>query len=78
MWISQLIRDIATLERVQRRATKYIQNDYTSYKSRILQLNLLPLMYIYELNDLMILIKSLNAPTENFDINDFIFSTPAV
>ena len=32
----------------------------------------LPLMYIYELNDLMFLMKSLNAPTENFDIKDFI------
>ena len=36
------------------------------------KLNLLPLMYIYELNDLMFLIKSLNIPIENFDIKDFI------
>ena len=43
-----------------------INQDYYSY------VNLLPLMYIYELNDLMFLIKSLNTPTENFDIKDFI------
>ena len=73
IWRPQLIRDITTLERVQCRATKYILNDYTSsYKSRLLQLNSLTLMYIYELNDLMFLIKSLNTPTENFDIKDFI------
>ena len=71
IWRLQLIRDITTLERVQRRATKYILN-YTSYKSRLLQLNLLLLMYIYELNDIMFLIKSLNTPTKNFDIKDFI------
>ena len=45
-------------------------NDYiSSYKSR---LNLLPLMYIYELNDLMFLIKSLNTPTDYFDIRHYI------
>ena len=56
---------------MQRRATKFILNDYiSSYKSRLQQLNLLPL--IYELNDLMFLIKSLNTPTDNFDIKNFI------
>jgi len=54
---------IMTLERVQRRATKFILNDYTlSYKSRLQQPNLLQLMYVYELNDL----KSLNMSTDNF------------
>ena len=68
----QLIRDITTLERVQRRATKFILNDYISpYNSRLQQLNLLPLMYIYEPTDLMSLIKSLNTPTDNFDIKNF-------
>ena len=73
IWRPQLIRDMTTLERVQRRATKFILNDYiSSYKSRLQQLNLLLLMYIYELNDLMFLIKSLNTPTDNFDIRNFI------
>ena len=73
IWRPQLIRDITTLERVQRRVAKFILNDYiSSYKSRLQQLNLLPLMYIYELNDLMFLIKSLNTPTDNFNIRNFI------
>ena len=32
----------------------------------------LPCVLIYELNDLMFLIKSLNTPTDNFDIRNFI------
>jgi len=65
LWRPQLIKDITMLERVQRRATKYILNaDYTStYKSRLQQLQMLPLMYIYEFNDLMFFIKSLKFPT---------------
>ena len=74
IWRPQLVRDITTLERVQRRATKFILNDYISpYKSRLQQLNLLPLMYIYKPTDLMSLIKSFNTPTDNFDIKNFIF-----
>jgi len=46
------IKDIFILERVQRRATKYILSNYSSsYKTRLAQLNLLPLMYQYELSD---------------------------
>ena len=44
-----LIKDTTILERVQRRATKYILNDYTSdYKFRLLKLKLLPLMYMLD------------------------------
>ena len=42
------------------------------YKSRLQQLHLLPLMYVYELNDLMFLIKSLKSPTDNFNIRNHI------
>ena len=46
LWRPKLIRDIQLLERVRRRATKYILNDFhSSYKCRLLALNLLPLMY---------------------------------
>ena len=69
----QLIRDITALERIQRRATKYILNDYTSsYKLRLEQLHLLPLMYHYELQDVPFLIKSLKSPTDNFNIYNYI------
>uniref|UniRef100_A0A1X7T6X9 Reverse transcriptase domain-containing protein n=2 Tax=Amphimedon queenslandica TaxID=400682 RepID=A0A1X7T6X9_AMPQE len=44
IWRPNLIKDITTLERVQRRATKYILNDYSSdYKSRLISLQILPL-----------------------------------
>ena len=29
-------------------------------------------MYIYELNDIMFLVKSLKSPTDNFDIKNYI------
>ena len=44
LWRPILLKDIVTLERLQRRASKFILNDYTSsYKSRLIQLSLLPL-----------------------------------
>ena len=76
LWRPQLIKDITMLEHVQRCATKYILNDYTSsYKSRLKQLQMLPLMYIYELDDLMFFIKSLQFPTANFNISQHISFT---
>ena len=52
------MKDILIIERVQRHATKYILNDFTScYKTRLLKLNLLPLMYMFELQDLLFTIK---------------------
>ena len=46
IWRPHLIQDISKLEQIQRRATKYILNDYSStYRTRLLHLNLLPLMY---------------------------------
>jgi len=42
----------ALLEKVQRRATKYISNKFTSdYKLRLLNLNLLPLIHPWSEND---------------------------
>ena len=52
LWRPYLIKDILLLERVQRRATKFILGDYSmDYKSRLTNLKLLPLMYTYELTD---------------------------
>ena len=63
------MKDILTIERVQRRATKYILNDYTSsYKTHLLKLNLLPLMYMFELQDPLFAIKSIKSPTNQFNI----------
>ena len=60
LWKPNLLKDIKTLERLQRRATKYILNDYTSdYKHRLMTLKILPLMYFVDISDIMFLIKCL-------------------
>jgi len=54
LWKPYLVQDIILLERVQCRSSKFILNDYSSdYKTRLAKLNLLPLMYIYELTDIL-------------------------
>ena len=73
LWRPHLLKDICVVERVQRRATKYILNDYSSsYKTRLVQLDLLPLMYQYELSDLLFFIKSYKAPHSHFDIKNYV------
>ena len=80
IWRPHLMKDIVNLERIQRRATKHILNDYTScYKDCLLNLMLLPLMYIFELQDILLAIKSLKSPTNQFNINKFInFNSPTI
>ena len=77
LWRPRFIKDIMLLERVQRRATKWILDDYTTgYKERLLSLQMLPLMMTYEVNDVFFFLKSLSYPSAAFDIRNFIsFST---
>ena len=77
IWCPYLIQDIIKLESIQRRATKFIMNDYTSdYKSCLLYLNLLPLMYVFEITDIIFLVKSFKFPSASFNINNYVsFST---
>ena len=73
VWRPSLIKDICLLEQIQRRRTKYILNDYQSdYKSRLISLNILPLMYTYELLDILFLVHSLKQPDPCLPINDYI------
>ena len=54
IWRPHLLKDISSLERIQRRATKFILQDFHSdYKSRLTSLHLLPLMMQLELYDIM-------------------------
>ena len=70
LWRPYLIKDIISLECVQRRATKFVLNDYSSnYKARLISLKLLPLMYWFELQDILLLVKCMKEPAENFDIS---------
>ena len=46
------------------------------YKGRLTELQLLPLMYYYDLQDLLFLIECLLSPPDNFDILQYVpFST---
>ncbi len=67
LWRPHLAKDILSLEQIQRRSTKYILQDYTSdYKSRLVPLNLLPLMYWLELQDITFFVKSLKVSFRQF------------
>ena len=49
------------------------QSDYTSdYKSRLIKLQLLQLMYVYELSDILFFIKSVKSPNNSFDIMNYV------
>ena len=51
IWKHYLIKDIVKLENIQRKATKYILNNYSiNYKSRLGALKLLPLLF--QINDI--------------------------
>ena len=70
VWHPQFIKDIIN---IQRRATKFILNDFRSnYKFRLTNLNLLPLMMQLEINDTMFFIKNLKEPSSSFDIKTYI------
>ena len=61
------------LERVQRRATKFILSDYNSdYKSRLCSLNLLPLMMHYEILDIAFFLNSMTSTSTPFDILNYV------
>jgi len=76
LWKPYLIQHIQLLGRIQRRATKYILNDYTSnYKTCLIKLKLLPLMYILDTNDTIFFIINLKFPTGSFNITDYVHFT---
>ena len=69
VWRPFMIKDISLLERIQRRATKYILNDYTSdYKTRLISLDILPLMAELEIGDLTFFLRNLKTPGDHFDV----------
>ena len=75
IWRPVLIKDIKSLEQIQRRATKFILNGhYTDYKSRLLKLHLLPLMMTLELQDILFFVRSLKQSALNsssFNISQY-------
>ena len=76
LWHPILFKDIRNIERVQRRATKFILQDYRSnYKARLTSLLLLPVSMWFELQDILFLVKCLKHPPDNFNILDYISFT---
>ena len=59
-----LNKGMTLLEQLQRRATKFILNDYSSqHQDRLVKLNLLPVNYWHEYKNLIYLHKYLNEPS---------------
>ena len=73
IWRPFLIKDIKLIEQIQCRATKFILNEFHSdYYNRLVELQFLPIMYMFELYDVMFLVKSLKNPSPCFHITDYI------
>ncbi len=70
VWRPFLIKDIKTLEKIQRRATKYILGSDPSldYKDRLISLSMFPLMYTLELNDILFFVSCVKDPVHNLPI----------
>ena len=77
IWRPGFIRDIKSLEQIQKRITKcIIANQSLDYKSRLAKLAILPLVYFYESQDLLFLVKCLLDPDDRMNIRSFVsFST---
>ena len=50
----------------------HLENYTSCYKDRLINLRLLPLMYIFELQDILFAIKSIKLQTNQFNINNYI------
>ena len=73
LWRPYLSKDICKIENIQRRATKYVLNNYRDdYKSRLISLNLLPLMRQLEVNDILAAVKWFKYPGSHFNITNFV------
>ena len=73
LWRPYLIKDICKIENIQRRATKYVLNNYRDdYKSRLISLNLLPLMCQLEVNDILAAVTWFKYPGSHFNITNFV------
>ena len=73
LWRPQFINDIVALERIQKFATKFVLNNYSmDYKSRLVELKILPLMYFFELAAIVFFLQSIKNTTTSFDISNYI------
>ena len=76
IWRPNLLRDISSLEKLQRRATKYILNDFSSnYKNRLTRLKIIPLMMFFEMMDILFFVSCLKHPSSHFNILNYVTFT---
>ena len=69
-----LIKNVKLIEQTQYRATKLIiLNDFHSnYYNCLIKLEILPIVYMFELYDVMFFAKSLKYPSSSFCVTDYI------
>ena len=73
LWRPQFIADIKQLESVQRRATRFIVNNrHLSYKERLANLALLPLMMQFEIADILFFVRLMKSQNSCFPISKYI------
>ena len=73
LWRPQFIADIELQESVQRRATRLIVNNrHPSYKKRLTNLALLPLMMQFEIADILFFVKLMKNQSSCFSISKYI------
>ena len=73
LWRPHLLKDIQAIEKLQRRATKFILDDYISnYKDRLMSLKLLPLSLWFEYLDVIFLINCFKQPQDHFNIFQYV------
>lgn len=76
VWRPHLIQDIKALEKLQRRASKYIINNYhMDYKSRLTVIKILPLSLWMELQDVLFFLALLKNPPDNFILSKYVLYT---
>ena len=76
IWRPNLLRDISSLEKLQRRVTKYILNDFSSnYKNCLTCLKIIPLMMFFEMMDILFFVSCLKHPSSHFNILNYVTLT---
>ena len=72
VWAPSEVNDIKAIESLQRRSTKFIlRNPNMNYRRRLIKLNLLPVSFWYEINDLSFFYKCINGEY-SFPINQYV------
>ena len=73
IWRLRLLKDILSIERIQWWVIKYILSDsHFDYKSRLVSLHLLPLMYWFDLQDVLFFVQCLKDKSDKMNIYEYI------